>query len=108
MAYHALHDTGAPINTSAIRPLDAAKTSPHVFPGRSKMLDELHSNCQIPDTVALDKQFRDLNELQEYGGAFTRGMLSYAKAASLYTCYYKNADYASTYAPETGIVRIND
>ena len=108
MGVHALHDSTVTIHIADIRPLDAVKTSPHTFPDRNKMQGELDANCQVPDTVALEKQFRDLNELQEYGGAFTRGVLSYAKAASLYTCYYHSRDYASTYAPETGIVRIDD
>ena len=105
---HALHESTATIHIGDIRPLDGAKTSPHIFPDRGRIRDALNQNhCQVPGTLAPDKQLRDLDELQEYGGAFTRGMLAYAKAAAVYTCYYNNPDYASTYAPETGLVRIN-
>ena len=105
--YHAMTG-GARVDPSKVLPLDPVTATAHGFPGRAAQQAELDASCQIPGTVAVEKQFNDLSELQEYGGPFTRGALAYAKGASLYTCYYNAPEYASTYEPGAGIVRIHD
>lgn len=107
--YHALRNDGTvPIDFSQVKPLNGAAASAHEFPTRPASQADLTAKCQIPGAQGPEKQTHDLNELQQYGGNFTRSMLAYAKGAEIYTCYFNKPAVAGTYEAGAGIARISN
>ncbi|TAL40062.1 MAG: hypothetical protein EPN97_00985 [Alphaproteobacteria bacterium] len=91
-----------------IRPLDTIKIAQApTYITRVKDQPELDRLCDLPGKKPVGEQWAGISRLQAYGGSFTRGLLSYANAASIYSCYYNAPDLASTFDAEAGIARIN-
>lgn len=91
-----------------IRPLDTLQLgNAPAYTTRAKDQKELDKLCDLPGKKPVGEQWEGMSRLQAYGGTFTRGLLSYANAASIYTCYYKAPEFASTFDATAGIARIN-
>lgn len=96
------------ITASEVKPLEAVQidTIP-VYPGRVANPQALDGLCELPGAKTVETQIDEFTQLQAFGGTFTRGMLSYAKEAKIYTCFYESPDVASTFDAKMGLARIN-
>ncbi|MEZ0224843.1 MAG: DUF6782 family putative metallopeptidase [Alphaproteobacteria bacterium] len=108
LIYMSSSDAKIPDLPDNVRPLDFTLLK-HVptYKTRAQDQKELDRLCDLPGKKPVGQQWAGMSRLQAYGGGFTRGLLSYANAASIYTCYYENPAVASTFDGAAGIARIN-
>jgi hypothetical protein len=106
--YNPQAEGGQPrVDIEDVQPLPQIKldTVP-VYAGRvaPQAIDSL---CELPGAKPVESQIQEFTQLQAFGGTFTRSLLSYAREAKIYTCFYNDASVASTFDPDNGFARIN-
>jgi hypothetical protein len=85
------------------RPLETmALEHPPNYPDRAQVPDP---NCGAPGPEAAAPQWPMFAELEKSGGPLTRGLLSYARAANLRSCF-AGSQQAPEFVPGTGVLRL--